>query len=62
MPGIPIDSVCLLEIPQPYCNISTKCSEDLKLDILFVIYPGRRVYVIDEKIQVLPLKKLYSII
>ncbi len=36
--------------------------EDLKLDILYIIYPGSRVYRIDERIQVLPLKKLYSVL
>ena len=36
--------------------------EDLKLDMLYIIYPGSRDYVIDERIQVLPLKKLYSVL
>ena len=29
--------------------------EDLKLDMLYVIYPGSRSYALDDKIQALPL-------
>jgi len=37
------------------------CIEDLDLDHLFVVYPGKKQYQIDEKITVLPLKLFDSL-
>ena len=35
--------------------------EDLKLDLLYVVYPGERNYEINDRIRVLSIKKLQSV-